>query len=259
MLKKAALRAAGQEGLAANVRNDRGETFGLDAAHAAEAQRAQQQIIYKLGTTKTHCLDTSGEVFAILLNLLYLVPLAYLFIRFFASYFDRSTQKGNRLQNARNAADRASKDVADEISEAMGDIQGGATEPPEELRAKLNNAKGDLRDKSQNLKNNAQAKAGDISGRVQDDLEKVRAKAQAGAKDIKAEAPEAISNAMDSVKKTGSAAVDGARGLKDSAMKKANASKGQTGGGDDHQTENVVIKEDVADGDVTDRADAATK
>lgn len=39
-LKKVALRAAGEEGLAENVRNLAGETFGIDAIHAAEVEKA---------------------------------------------------------------------------------------------------------------------------------------------------------------------------------------------------------------------------
>lgn len=74
-LKKAALRAAGEEGLAANVRNRQGETFGIDAIHAARVEKAQEEIRYKLQYQTVNCLDTSGQVFAILLNALYLTPL----------------------------------------------------------------------------------------------------------------------------------------------------------------------------------------
>ena len=74
-LKKAALRAAGEEGLAENVRNDRGETFGIDAVHAAQVEEAQKEIRYRLQYQTVQCLDTSGQAFAILLNTLYLAPL----------------------------------------------------------------------------------------------------------------------------------------------------------------------------------------
>lgn len=74
-LKKAALRAAGEEGLAENVRNRQGKTFGLDAIHAADVGRTQEEIRYRTEYKTVNCLDTSGQVFAILLNALYLVPL----------------------------------------------------------------------------------------------------------------------------------------------------------------------------------------
>lgn len=76
-LKKAALRAAGEEGLAENVRNSRGEPFGIDAVHAAQVEKAQKEIRYKTQYETVHCLDTQGQVFAILLNALYLAPLTY--------------------------------------------------------------------------------------------------------------------------------------------------------------------------------------
>lgn len=73
-LKKAALRAAGEEGLAENVRNSQGQAFGIDAVHAAEVERAQE-IRYKMQYQRINCLDTPGETFAILLNFVYLAPL----------------------------------------------------------------------------------------------------------------------------------------------------------------------------------------
>jgi hypothetical protein len=79
-LKKAALRAAGEEGLAENVRNNHGETFGIDAIHAARVEEAQKEIRYKTQYQPVHCLDTPGQVFAILLNALYLAPLTYVSI-----------------------------------------------------------------------------------------------------------------------------------------------------------------------------------
>lgn len=74
-LKKVALRAAGEEGLAENVRNLAGETFGIDAVHAAAVEKAQEEIRYKVEYQTINCLDTSGQIFAILLNALYLAPL----------------------------------------------------------------------------------------------------------------------------------------------------------------------------------------
>ena len=74
-LKKVALRAAGEEGLAENVRNQQGETFGIDAVKALESEKARQEIRYRWENTKVHCIDTSGQAFAICLNVLYLLPL----------------------------------------------------------------------------------------------------------------------------------------------------------------------------------------
>ena len=75
LLKKVALRAAGEEGLAENVHNQFGETFGIDAVKAVEVEKAQEEIRYRLESVRVNCIDTSGEAFAIWLNMLYLAPL----------------------------------------------------------------------------------------------------------------------------------------------------------------------------------------
>ena len=75
LLKKIVLRAAGEEGLAENVQNNYGEIFGIDAVKAVEVEKAQEEIRYRLEYPMVSCLDTSGQVFAIILNVSYLAPL----------------------------------------------------------------------------------------------------------------------------------------------------------------------------------------
>ena len=74
-LKKVALRAAGNEGLAENVHNSQGNAFGLDAVKAVEVEKAKEEIRYRLEYSAVNCIDTSGQAFAILLNIMYLAPL----------------------------------------------------------------------------------------------------------------------------------------------------------------------------------------
>lgn len=74
-VKKMAFRAAGEEGLAENVRNSQGEVFGIDAVHAHEAEKAREEIRYRNEYQTIPCVDTSGQAFAILLNVFYLAPL----------------------------------------------------------------------------------------------------------------------------------------------------------------------------------------
>ena len=75
MLKKIALRAAGEEGLAENVRNSQGELFGIEAIKVPEVEKAQEETRYRLDYPVVNCIDTSGQAFAIWLNVLYLAPL----------------------------------------------------------------------------------------------------------------------------------------------------------------------------------------
>ncbi len=74
-LKKMAFRAAGEEGLAENVRNSQGEAFGVDAVHAQREEKAREEIRYRNEYKTIPCTDTSGQTFAILLNVFYLLPL----------------------------------------------------------------------------------------------------------------------------------------------------------------------------------------
>lgn len=80
-LNKMVAWAAGSSGVAQNVLNERGESFGLSKGNAVEHVR------YTTQQQKVHCLDTSGQAFAIWLNCLYLAPLTGLFVRFFVKAY----------------------------------------------------------------------------------------------------------------------------------------------------------------------------
>lgn len=83
---------------------------------AAAAAAVEQQTVY----TVQPCVTTSGETFAIWLNVLYLAPLTYLFAKFFvASYLRRSSAeqsrirpKGARRMSHATLAERAGWDAA---------------------------------------------------------------------------------------------------------------------------------------------------
>lgn len=187
-LKKVALRAAGEEGLAENVRNYQGETFGIDAVHAAQMEKAQQEVRYKWETQTVHCLDTSGEAFAILLNLVYLAPLAGLFIRYFTrSYLNRAKSeppKPSQQENIVESSKDAVKDVEREIREAMAGKQGGDTEPPPELKEKLDKAKSDAKQSASDMSAKAQKNANIASAKTKQGASDLGTKAQNAAKDL---------------------------------------------------------------------------
>ncbi|EHK40792.1 uncharacterized protein TrAtP1_004143 [Trichoderma atroviride] len=91
--------------------------FGSDnVAHNAAAAAAASPSAQKLTTvTQTSqlaqpCIVTSGETFAIWLNVLYLAPLTYLFVSFFiASYVKRSTA-------AHKLNGKTARDMGDEVT-----------------------------------------------------------------------------------------------------------------------------------------------
>ena len=184
-LKKAALRAAGEEGLAENVRNFQGETFGIDAVNAAQVSKAQEEIRYRLTTKKVHCLDTSGQVFAILLNAIYLIPLAYLFCEFFyTAYVGNAKTKRvesekdepipTTPENIKKSAQEAVSRVTTKVKQAIEDTQGGVTEPPPDVKAQID----DLHTKSKQIAKNAEEAIRDKSIKAQEELQRDVAKMQ---------------------------------------------------------------------------------
>ena len=147
-LKKLALRAAGEEGLAENVRNQQGETFGIDGVHAAEVEKAQEEIRYKMQYQTINCIDTSGQAFAILLNCLYLAPLLLLFVRFFLRTYLRGARapppKPSQKQLIQESGRDAAKRIEKEIRDAMDEQGNEDDEIPENVKAKFNDTKSQM-------------------------------------------------------------------------------------------------------------------
>ena len=132
-LKKLALRAAGGEGLAENVRNAEGQKFGVDAVHAARELKAREEVRFHNEFKMIHCTDTSGQVFAILLNCVYLAPLTWLFARFFVrSYIRRSDaqRKSTGSQIVGQSSVDAFKGLSQEIKDAVVGMHGGESTGP---------------------------------------------------------------------------------------------------------------------------------
>lgn len=95
LFKKLLLRAVGEEGIAERVTDKRGDPVTPYIEEKIEQFNEKTQQIfetrYRTDWTKVNCIDTTGEAFAIYLNLLYLAPLTFLFARFFVkAYTGRS-------------------------------------------------------------------------------------------------------------------------------------------------------------------------
>jgi hypothetical protein len=125
-IKKLAFRAAGREGLAENVVNEQGETFGIDAVHAAEDLKAREEVRYRDELQWIHCTDTSGQTFAILLNCIYLAPLTFLFVKFFIRAYSKRLERrrSSAAYNFEQAARDAFHGVARQAVDAIGDMHG---------------------------------------------------------------------------------------------------------------------------------------
>jgi len=107
LLKKYLFRAVGEAGLADNI-NGAYRREHID--HGSTGNVVQYHTEYQT----VSCIDTSGQTFAIWLNVLYLTPLTVLFVRFFVKSYLRRNQKSGKgagLTMKHVAAEKAGKDA----------------------------------------------------------------------------------------------------------------------------------------------------
>ena len=91
----AASASASESSLVGQVKNILGAFFGASSSAPSETPRVNH------GQATVPCITTSGATFAIWLNVLYLAPLTYLFVKFFiTSYLRRSSAESRRVKTA---------------------------------------------------------------------------------------------------------------------------------------------------------------
>jgi hypothetical protein len=135
-LRKLIYRAAGDEGLAENIavpgqpipfyqqQEQQRLAAGQHKEHPIEhffhhPQETVNRVVYRTEYQSVPCTDTSGQAFAIYLNMFYLSPLTFLFMRFFfKSYLRRSSPK-DKQQKKHNTISEASKDAAHEVEREL--------------------------------------------------------------------------------------------------------------------------------------------
>ena len=127
--KKLAFRAAGLEGIAEQVRNETGQVF---EAVLPTAREVVYETHYEDAWETVHCLDTEGQAFAVWLNVVYLLPLTFLFLRFFVkTYFYGKPRKGSQAVRRRfsedtlRAARKTSKSLerfGERLERSLGDV-----------------------------------------------------------------------------------------------------------------------------------------
>jgi len=122
-IKKLAFRAAGTEGLAEQVRNSEGNVFGPEYSDRTETVETVKEQVeeYRWNTEwqTTQCLDTSGQAFAIWLNLLYLAPLTLLFMRFLWNSYVQGQPAGRRADEKRRELSEGVNDAARQTSDTI--------------------------------------------------------------------------------------------------------------------------------------------
>jgi hypothetical protein len=131
-LRKLIYRAAGDEGLAENIRvpgqplpvHQQQHVIAPEPVHHDNQvhnffhHETVERTFYRTEYQNVPCIDTSGQAFAVYVNLIYLAPLTILFMRFFyKSYFGRSTPntKRNKSRTISDAAGDAARSTEREL------------------------------------------------------------------------------------------------------------------------------------------------
>ncbi|KAG9637946.1 hypothetical protein KCU95_g4020, partial [Aureobasidium melanogenum] len=178
ILRRILLRAAGDEGVAENVRDKQGNLIMEKAQEAI--QKYHEETRYRTDYTTIDCIDTTGQSFAVWLNLLYLFPLTILFVRFFVkAYLFRSGSSKSRSK--RHSVSRATKEAAQgtnrEVEHAGKAVEKKLSHLPEDLAAaekriekKLGHLPEDLKAAEKKLEN----KLGHLPEEVKKDLQALK-------------------------------------------------------------------------------------
>ncbi|KAK4542658.1 hypothetical protein LTR36_006230 [Oleoguttula mirabilis] len=161
LIKKLLLRAAGEEGVAERVHDRR--TGKLTSPHMEEKiQHFNEQTWetkYRTDYTKVNCIDTTGQAFAIYLNLLYLAPLAFLFARFFVrAYTQRgkpksASQAAKQITSSEQEAERRTTEAIEASGKRIEDeLRKHGPEAAEKVRQETNDLHEQLREDVKRMK-----------------------------------------------------------------------------------------------------------
>ncbi|KAL5113709.1 hypothetical protein ACEQ8H_008414 [Pleosporales sp. CAS-2024a] len=141
-LRKLIYRAAGDEGLAENIAVP-GQPLpyyqqqqALAAGQRPELpvepvfQHPQEtvvtKVVYRTEYQSVPCIDTSGQAFAIYLNLIYLTPLTFLFMRFFFKSYLRRTSPNAKHQTKHTVISKATRDASHGVERELESLEKSA-------------------------------------------------------------------------------------------------------------------------------------
>lgn len=139
-LRKLIYRAAGDEGLAENIavpgqplpyHQQQALAAGQKIEHPIEQffnhpHETVNRIVYRNEYQSVPCIDTSGQAFAIYLNLIYLTPLTFLFMRFFFKSYLRRTSPNAKHQTKHTAVTKAARDASHGVTRELESVEKSA-------------------------------------------------------------------------------------------------------------------------------------
>jgi len=247
-LRKLIYRAAGDEGLAENipvpgqpipVRQPQQVIAGEPApTHNAvhdffHPHETVERTFYRTEYQTVPCVDTSGQAFAIYVNLIYLAPLTILFMRFFfKSYLRRSTP--NSKQNFKHrtisdAAGDASRNVERELDSldksAEDAISSGVNRARDAVRGRKP-ANGHIKDERKGSMSPANQKfLENVNRRVSQKLQELDEGADATSKKARQIAKELVGKAEAAGEKLEQAYEDNEEDVKEKEKENANGNK----------------------------------
>nr|POF23960.1 putative fatty acid elongation protein 3 [Quercus suber] len=225
MVKKLLLRAAGEEGVAERIHNDRGD---LLTPHIAEKIEYFNEHTYhtrwRKDWTKVDCIDTSGEAFAIYLNIFYLTPLTWLFGRFFVrAYLSRgkprtASDAAKQLGDSARDAARRTSDVVEKAGEKAGEkmVQGS-----EEAQKEGNAVRAQMREDLQKVKDGKFVNEKKTSQR----MDSIKSTAQGVVEDFQKETQSLATSAQELTSKVASSAQEFASSLSSSTAQTVESAK----------------------------------
>lgn len=189
IVKKVLLRAAGEEGMAqklaattgiAQLQNIVGNaTDALGANHGANHPHGtnhheKNTVHWRTQHEYVPCIDTTGQAFAIWLNVFYLAPLTFLFVRFFVrSYYNRGTSSAKPSKSSSRFS-KAAEEAAKGTNRELDDYGKALEDQAYEL---VNNGMDQIKRTTSNTKKNVQKQVND--GKESLDKASVKAKEQA--------------------------------------------------------------------------------
>ena len=227
-LWKLVYRAAGDEGLAENIPVPGSSIIPAQQSHtptpiAAHHENLAQRILHPHHNTHTvdrvvyrteyqhvPCIDTSGQAFAIYLNLIYLAPLTGLFMRFFVkSYFRRTNSKAKHQSKhtpiskaAGDALHGFEREIESISEEGKANGNNGSVRGRKGANGDVKNARASLSPSVQEFGNSVVRKASQRLQEISDEAPAATEKAKQVARDVLNQASEAKDKVQQQAKET---------------------------------------------------------
>ncbi|KAH7389778.1 GNS1/SUR4 family-domain-containing protein [Pyrenochaeta sp. MPI-SDFR-AT-0127] len=223
-LRKLIYRAAGDEGLAENIPVP-GSPLPLHqqqqvvAGHAEPHHPVQEffrhhepveRTVFRTEYQTVPCVDTSGQAFAIYVNLIYLAPLTILFMRFFFKSYLRRSSPNTKNQPKHNAISSSARDASRSVEReiesldksAEDGISSAVNKVKDSVRGRKAYANGNAKDERHGSLSPANKKFLDnVNRKVSQRLQEIDEGAEATAKKAKQIAKDVVGKAEETQEK----------------------------------------------------------